>query len=121
MTNKFLQFLKFILLTVICIVASIVLVWPLWKFSTGTPLAYTITVLVILAALLLFVIIRKIISSGWKSSLKVFINLGLIFGGLFFSVKSVLREQKIIGLIIFIAAILIITGFNLIYNRICHE
>ena len=59
-------FLRIILLIAACIGATIVLVFPLWKFSTAAPRIYTITVLILSAAFLLYLIVRKIISKKRK-------------------------------------------------------
>ena len=60
--GKFIVFLRILLLIAACVAATVVLVFPLWKFSTSAPRIYTITVLIICAALLIFLIVRKILS-----------------------------------------------------------
>ena len=60
--GKFIVFLRILLLIVACIAATIVLVFPLWKFSTAAPRIYTLTVLILCAALVIFLIVRKILS-----------------------------------------------------------
>ena len=60
--GKFIVFLRILLLIVACVAATIVLVFPLWKFSTSTPRIYTLTVLILCAALVIFLIVRKILS-----------------------------------------------------------
>ena len=60
--GKFIVFLRILLLIAACIAATIVLVFPLWKFSTSTPRIYTLTVLILCAALVIFLIVRKILS-----------------------------------------------------------
>ena len=60
--GKFIVFLRILLLIVACIAATIVLVFPLWKFSTSAPRIYTATVLILCAVLIVFLIVRKILS-----------------------------------------------------------
>ncbi|MCQ2591823.1 MAG: hypothetical protein MJ188_03475 [Treponema sp.] len=113
--------LKFILLIAVCISASIVLVWPLWKFSTSLPKVYTALVLSILAAALLFFLIRKIIKSNKISVIKFAVNLVTVFAGLFFSIRFVIFEKKLIALIIFLGAIGILVLFNWLMAKIARK
>ncbi len=65
--GKFIVFLRILLLIAACVAATIVLVFPLWKFSTSAPRIYTLTVLLLAAALILYFIIRKIFFRKRKS------------------------------------------------------
>jgi len=56
----FLSLFRFILILLICLAAAFLIVWPLWKFATVNSKAYTITVLIILAALIIFALAKKI-------------------------------------------------------------
>ena len=60
--GKFIVFLRILLLIVACIAATIVLVFPLWKFSTSAPRIYTATVLILCAVFIVFLVVRKILS-----------------------------------------------------------
>ena len=60
--GKFIVFLRILLLIAACVAATIVLVFPLWKFSTSAPRIYTATVLILCAVLIIFLIVRKILS-----------------------------------------------------------
>ena len=64
--GKFIVFLRILLLIAACVAATIVLVFPLWKFSTSAPRIYTATVLVLCAALIIYLIVSKIISKNRK-------------------------------------------------------
>lgn len=64
--GKFIVFLRILLLIAACVAATIVLVFPLWKFSTSVPRIYTACVLILCAVLLLFLIVRKILSKKRK-------------------------------------------------------
>ena len=120
-SNKFLSVFKIILLFAVCILTSIILVWPFWKFSTALPSAYTIVVLSVIAVFLIYLIIKKIIHSNKRSVIKVFVNLLVIFAGLFFTVYFVLIDKKLISLLFFILAIVILAAFNILINRIAHD
>lgn len=120
-SNHFISILKILLLFVVCILTSIVLVWPFWKFSTVLPSVYTIAVLTVIFALVLFLIIRKIIHSNKFSVIKFFVNLAFIAAGLFFTVYFVLFDKKLLALLIFIMTIVILAVFNILINRIAHD
>ena len=64
--GKFIVFLRILLLIVACIAATVVLVFPLWKFSISAPRIYTATVLILCAVFLVFIIVRKILSKTRK-------------------------------------------------------
>lgn len=119
--NKILSISKFLLLITFCVLASIVLVWPLWKISTGAPKIYTAVVLSLLGIGVIVFIVSKIRKSNWLSVLKFFVNLLIIGAGLFFSVKYVLFEKKLIALICFISMFLLLILFNYLLSRIRHE
>lgn len=59
--KSFISFLRILLLILICVGASILLVFPLWKFATAAPKIYTITVLALTAAFIIYSIIKKIL------------------------------------------------------------
>ena len=59
--GKFIVFLRILLLIAACVAATLVLVFPLWKFSTSAPGIYTATVLILCAFALLYLITKKII------------------------------------------------------------
>lgn len=59
--KKFINFLRILILILACIAASVVIVFPLWKFSTSAPKVYTIVVLSLSAAFIIYLIVRKII------------------------------------------------------------
>ncbi len=59
--NSTIKKISIILLVILlCALSSLLIVWPLWKFSTSAPKMYTITVLAISFALIIFLIIRRI-------------------------------------------------------------
>lgn len=113
--------MRFLLLIVLCISASVILVWPLWKFSISFPKVYTITILTLLGIAALFLIISKIKKSSISSVIKFFGNLLISVAGLVFSIKLVLNEKKLFALLILVLTISILALFNFILNRIRHE
>ena len=117
--NRFFSVLRFFLLVVLCISASVILVWPLWKFSLSFPKIYTITILSLAGLAFLFLIINKIRKSRVSSVIKFFGNLLLILFGLIFSIKLVLTEKQVIALLVFLFSIALV--LNYILNRIRHE
>ena len=64
--GKFIVFLRILLLIAACVAATVVLVFPLWKFSTSAPRIYTATVLILFAAFIVYFIIQKILSKKRK-------------------------------------------------------
>ena len=64
--GKFIVFLRILLLIVACVAATIVLVFPLWKFSTSAPRIYTATVLILCAVLIVWAIIHKVLAKKRK-------------------------------------------------------
>lgn len=119
--NKFFSILRFLLLVILCVSASVILVWPLWKFSLSFPKVYTITILTLAGIAALFLIINKIRKSSISSVIKFFCNLLIILFGSIFSIKLVLVEKKLIALVVFLLTLVLTAVFNFILNRIRHE
>ena len=119
--NSFFSVLRFFLLVILCISASVILVWPLWKFSLSFPKIYTITILTLAGIAAIFLIINKIRKSNIRSVIKFLVNLLIILFGSIFSIKLVLIEKKLIALGVFILSIALIVIFNYVMNRIRHE
>lgn len=121
MNKKISSFFKFLLLSVLCVGASILLVWPFWKFSTGYPKVYTIVVLSLLGLFLLYLIINKIRKTEIIKTITFFVNFLIIAAGIVFSVKFVFLEKKLLSLFIFLATIFVTILSNLLINRLHHE
>ncbi len=58
-----LTFLRILLLIAACVLATLVLVYPLWKFAVSAPQIYTVVVLILIALFLIFLIVRKILTA----------------------------------------------------------
>ena len=65
--GKFIVFLRILLLIAACVAATVVLVFPLWKFSTSAPRIYTAVVLILCLLALLYLIISKIVTKARKN------------------------------------------------------
>lgn len=121
MNKKFLSFFKFLILSVLCVSASILLVWPLWKFSTSSPKVYTIIVLVLLGLFFLYLIINKIRKTEIIKTITFIVNFLILAIGIIFSVKFVFLEKKLLSLFVLAATILLTLMFNLLKNKFHHE
>lgn len=113
----FSSILEILFLQVLCIACAAVVVLPLWKFATASPKFYTICALAVILALAVFVIIRKIKSSGAKKCLVFLAKFLVIFGGLFSIFVLVIYGMKILALpflvlMIFLYGILRMKRFN---------
>lgn len=61
MFKKFiLSFLKILVLIILCLGISFIFVYPMWKWSSSSPASYTIVILILLAAFLIYSIVKKI-------------------------------------------------------------
>lgn len=116
-----LSILKILLFAAVCVLVSTAIVWPLWKFSTSLPAAYTIVILILLAAGILFLSVKKIIKTPFISVLSFFLNTIIICTGIFFSVRFVLHEKRLIALIILISTVILEIILNLILSRFKNE
>ena len=119
--NKFFSIITFILLCIICVSASVVLVWPLWKFSISCPKVYTVIVLSLIGIAVLYFIIKKIRNSSLPGVIKVTVNCMITFSGLFFCIKLVLLEKQVFSLLLLLLTIGLLIFFNLIINKVRHE
>lgn len=115
--KNFFSFLKVIALIVMCVGISILIVWPLWKFSTALPKAFTLIVIIAVIDLLLFLIIKKIIKTPVINTVQFFSNMILICGGLFFTVRFLLFQNRLFALLTLAAAAVLIVIANIIFSR----
>ena len=103
--NIFLGAAKLLLLLLLCTGAGALVVFPLWKFATVSPRAYTVFVLVIAAAAAIFLIAGKIRKSGIKSFAKTLLKIAIIAGGLSLCVALVMAGKRFFALPILLAMI----------------
>lgn len=116
--RHFSSVLRVFLLIALCVASSLILVWPLWKFSTSFPKIYTVIVLALIGGAAVFFAAKKIIKSDKIAVIRFFINLILIALTLFFCVKFILDGSRIIGLIIFLAGIAVEILANIIFSKV---
>lgn len=116
--RHFSSVLRVFLLIALCVASSLILVWPLWKFSTSFPKIYTVIVLALIGGAAVFFAAKKIIKSDKIAVIRFFINLILIVLTLFFCVKFILDGSRIIGLIIFLAGIAVEILANIIFSKV---
>lgn len=62
--NKLITFLRILILIAACVLAAVILVFPLWKFAVAAPRVYTAVVLILLALFIVFLIVRKIMAGA---------------------------------------------------------
>lgn len=116
--RHFSSVLRVFLLIALCVASSLILVWPLWKFSTSFPKIYTVIVLAFIGGAAVFFAAKKIIKSDKIAVIRFFINLILIALTVFFCVKFILDGSRIIGLIIFLAGIAVEILANIIFAKV---
>lgn len=116
--RHFSSVIRVFLLIALCVASSLILVWPLWKFSTSFPKIYTVIVLALIGGAAVFFAAKKIIKSDKIAVIRFFINLILIVLTLFFCVKFILDGSRIIGLIIFLAGIAVEILANIIFSKV---
>lgn len=116
--KTFASILKVIILIFLCVGSSTLIVWPLWKFATSQPDLYTLIALIIVSAIILYFIIKKLIKTPLIASLKFIINTVVIITGVTLSIKSVLNEQRITALIILLATIAAEMIINIIFSKV---
>lgn len=116
--RHFSSVVRVFLLIALCVASSLILVWPLWKFSTSFPKIYTVIVLALIGGAAVFLAAKKIIKSDKIAVIRFFINLILIALTLFFCVKFILDGSRIIGLIIFLAGIAVEILANIIFSKV---
>lgn len=116
--RHFSSVLRVFLLIALCVASSLILVWPLWKFSTSFPKIYTVIVLALIGGAAVFLAAKKIIKSDKIAVIRFFINLILIALTLFFCVKFILDGSRIIGLIIFLTGIAVEILANIIFSKV---
>lgn len=90
---------RILALLVLCGIIGCAVVFPLWKFATSAPSAYTATVLTLLLASLLYVIIKKCCSVGKKRALKALLLFCIIAAGLTAAVVFVLNANRLFAVI----------------------
>ena len=99
--------LKILFLLAACTLLGAAIVYPLWKFATTKPTEYTVTILVLVAATLIFLLIKKIMAAGAKTTLLQFARIAVIAAGIIGSVALVLNGMRLLAIPVTVAAVIL--------------
>ena len=89
---------KVLLLLAACTLLGAAIVYPLWFFATSSPVAYTITTLIIIALILSFLLIKKIKKAGITASLLTAARILTVILGLYAAIELVLHGKRFLAL-----------------------
>ena len=64
--KKFITFISVLALLLASLLIAFLVVCPLWKFAVGSPKVYTWTIIGIMAGLVIFLIVKKILKKNEK-------------------------------------------------------
>lgn len=81
-------------LIAVCTAAGFAIVWPLWRFATGTPFLYTVTVLAVLGVFIIYRIVRAVRRSTWKTSVRILLHIAVTAGGICAAVMLVFAGHR---------------------------
>ena len=96
---------KLLLLLLVCTAAGALVVLPLWKFATASPKAYSVFVLAISAAAVVFLTVRRIRRAGIASFAKSLLKFAIVAGGLFVCIILVFSGKRFLALPMLLAMI----------------
>ena len=117
------SFSKFLFILILCAVSSFVLVFPFWIFAEKAPKAYSVTILVLVLAVLVYIICVSIVKKlhGKSESEKKdfrhnfwrgFAIFLLVIFGLVIPIILVLSYKRLIALFVFVAFFLAVGVFS---------
>ncbi len=109
--SNFFSFLKAVFFVALCFVVSMAVIFPLWAFAKNAPNAYSVTVLVLVAAFALWKIALWAKGAGAKKVLKVALKCVVVAAGFFACVALLSGFHRIFALV---AAILAAALFKLV-------
>ncbi len=100
-------------LIAVCTAVGFAIVWPLWRFATGTPLLYTVTVLAVLGVFIIYRIIQAVRKTSWKNTVRVLLHIAVIACGISASVMLVFAGHRFaaIPVIILIPVLYVICSY----------
>lgn len=104
---------KMLLLLLSCAVVGCAIVFPLWKFATISPKAYTTAVLIVFCGIFAVAFVKKVKSVGAKILLLKFAKIAFLLGSIsacFALVLSGLRTLAIIEIVVAIAIYAVISS-----------
>lgn len=97
--------LQIFFLLALCAACGAVVVFPLWKFATVSPAAYSFTFIAVIAALAIFLALKKIKSAGAHKTLSFCAKFLVVAGGLCSIFALVVFRLKILAVPVFILMI----------------
>lgn len=118
--SSLLNFLRVILLIGICLISAFLIVWPLWKFSTSLSKIYTIVILTLITAFILYLILTKIRKCKPVKIFQLFINLIILISGICISIFLTLNLKRVLALIIIFILIIFEIIINKIFSKFTH-
>lgn len=110
--NLFLSAAKMLGLLLVCAATGTIFVLPLWKFAMTAPEAYSLVILIILAAAFIFWMVKKVKSAGARNSLRNFLRFLAVAVGFAACVASVLSGNRILAIPALILAVILYGVFS---------
>lgn len=98
---------KIIALLSVCALLGLAIVFPLWKFATSAPQAYTAAVLALMAAAAAVVCARRIKSAGIRKFLKGLLRIAVILCGAAAAIALVIAGKRIAAIPVAAAAVVL--------------
>ena len=108
--KSFFSFVKILIITALCTTLAFAIVFPLWKFATSMPKAYTYCILTLLALAAIFLIAKAIKKNSLKTVLHTFLNILTTAAGAVFCIFFIFIGYRFYALIS-LAVFLVIKGF----------
>lgn len=103
----FLSAIKIIALVALCFALGSAFVYPLWKFATELPSTYTLTMILILCATVIFYSIKKTISMGFKPMALFFAKFVILASGIFACIFLILSGKRFFSIPIILVMIIL--------------
>lgn len=116
--NSISQSLIAVLITAACILFAFVLVWPLWKFATTFSKAYTIIILSLIAAGIIYLIIKKIRKTPVKKTIIFITNFILAAAGLCLGIFLLIMGKRFLFFIVILIDAGILISVNILLKKL---
>ncbi|MBQ5384772.1 MAG: hypothetical protein IIU46_10040 [Treponema sp.] len=95
---------KIILLSALCVLLGVCIVFPLWKWASSTPAVYSYAILALVAAGAVYLFISLFRKKGALRFFMGFLKIAFIIGGLSLCVYFVLQSNRTAALIVLIVS-----------------
>jgi len=96
--NIFSAILSILVLISLCLLLTFALVFPLWKFSTTNPNAYSIIVVSIFVLIFIYFIISRIRKSSVRNTMRVFLKIFIILLSITLLIVFVLQGKRLLAI-----------------------